>query len=1041
MRSSCPIAGCRLSFVAVFVCLLLPARAAETVPLQSLHHTAWSAESGLGEVMDVQQAPDGFLWLTTSVGVFRFDGVRFETAAQATNGAVVDNDIFSVFVASDGGVWLSTRNAGFLLWKDRKLTVFKDRRCTPAGQVGGLVVEDAPNSLWVRATSGLSHLHNGVCEQPGKAQGYPGGQPAGLFADRSGNVWVKAPTGELLVQPHGQSRFRPSGYATPPSPSATNIRQANDGSLWLSDETGFYRLVPAGAANPAEVKPVRVFAADDRLAPRGDFIFSAGGALWITTADGVRRYGDALSWTLPATATAPHDDFTRKLGLSSNAVSRLLIDREGTVWAASTAGLDRLRRTPLQALVIPDAPQREYAVAAADDGAVWTGNSSLPLTRIAANGAVTTFPQTQHIVCLRRDRNGVLWAAGSGAGSLWALHGDRLETVHYPGEETLPVVSLAVDRNNDVWIMTRDGDTYKRTTGTWEKQNQAMGKRAALLGAMAGDAAGDIWFAFATQVVHWDGKAFHRYSLTDPKLNISTSTMFVRGGHVWFAGRGGIEVFANGTFHLLTFADHTLPGRVSGVVETAGGELWANTFSGALHVTARELQRFFASPGTAVAAEHFDALDGMPGLSGERLPEPSLVEGPTGQLWFATTRGLALLDPARLELLRNHVPPPLQITSVSSGATTVANPVDARLPAHSESLDIQYTALSLAMPERVTFRYKLEGYDREWVDAGQRREAFYTGVPPGHYTFRVLASNNSGIWSTTEAAVPLTIAPAFYQTWTFRGLCVLTGGVLLWWLMRLRVARILHQQQLRLDERTGERERIARELHDTLLQSLFGISLHFSEVLNRMPADDPNRETLAAALDKSDAIMKEGRNRVRDLRGHSDDTCAIASLKEYAEQLQGFGAAEFSAGSSGERRKLAPLVHEEMVMIFREALSNAFHHANARRIELHLCFHPRHLIVTLSDDGRGIDEALLKSGRENHWGLPGMRERARKLRGTLRIDSVVGSGTTIRLTVPAAAAYTGASGRDWWNMLWSGRPVAAQPEAHAASEPGIPAGS
>lgn len=974
---------------------------------QSFHHFSWGADRGIGEVFDVEQAPDGFLWLTTSVGIFRFDGVSFETAGQATGGAVNDSDLFSVFVANDGGIWLSTRNAGLMLWKDQHLTIFKDRRCTPAGQAAGLIVEDAPDSLWIRATSGLSHLKDGVCTQPAKSSGYPGGQPLGLLADRAGSIWVKAPSGGLYFLSHGKQQFQPSGYATPPSAGGTLLRQAPDNSIWIFDDAGLKRLTPVSAKLKGDSKSAPFVTTDTGLSTSGDFLFAPDGSLWLTTPNGLRHYDHADRWQFPVSAATLHgEEITQQQGLSSNAVTSLLVDREGSLWAATTSGLDRLRRTPLTALTLSGTQEHEFAVAAGDGGSIWMGNRSLPLTRIAADLATTTFAQTKQIVCLRRDRNGNVWAAGMGAGSLWQVVDGKLNSIHYPDEETLPVVSLAVDRNNDLWIATRDGDTYRRTGNTWIKENENLHKRSSLLGAMASDDAGNVWFAFSNNLVHWDGAEFHHYTFNDPQLNISTSTMFVSGSRVWLAGRGGIEFFANGQAHRARFLDKDLPGRVSGIVETPTGDLWANTFSGIVHVSSDELKKFIANPSLAITAERFDALDGLPGLSGERLPEPSLIQAPDGKLWFATSRGLASLNPAQLNAFRNRVTPPVVITSVMANGHSSIDTTSVRLPARSESVEFHYTALSLAIPERVFFRYKLEGYDKDWVDAGTRREAFYTSLSPGRYTFRVMACNDAGLWSEATARSVVFLTPAFYQTWIFRGLCILGLAAILWWLVRLRIAGIVHQQQLRLNERLAERERIARELHDTLLQSLFGISLHFQTVLHEMDPDDPNHRLLCDALDKSDTIMREGRDRVRDLRGHKDNPCALESLSDYAAQLQNFQPIVFNASSTGTVRRLEPLAEEEVVLIFREALNNAFHHSGASLIELTLAFEHRHFCVTLTDNGRGIDESvLLTGGREDHWGLPGMRERARKLRADFQIESPAGGGTVIRLSVPSSSAY------------------------------------
>ncbi len=421
-------------------------------------------------------------------------------------------------------------------------------------------------------------------------------------------------------------------------------------------------------------------------------------------------------------------------------------------------------------------------------------------------------------------------------------------------------------------------------------------------------------------------------------------------------------------------------------------------------------------PAYAVSAERFDALDGLPGFSAERIPEPSLAESRDGRLWFATTRGVAWLDPSALHKNRNHLPPPVMISSVIANGKTYPGSSDLTLPAHTDRLEINYTALSLAIPERVMFRYKLEGVDSDWQDAGTRRQAFYTHLPPGNYRFRVIACNNDGVWNETGASLGVVIKPAFYQSWWFVALVVLAAAALLGWVIRLRIGSIARQLQERLAERVAERERIARELHDTLLQSLFGLTLRFHTAANRLPVGDPAREALDDALQQSDKVMQEGRERVLNLRARHTESASLAdALAEIGNQLRAIHPANFQISVQGRPRPLDAIVQEEILLIGREALTNAFSHSGAQNILAELSYQTAALHVCVSDDGRGIDEGVLKAGyRSGHWGLPGMRERAGKMRGELRVGRSRNGGTQIDLQVPAAIVYRAEKRRGPW---------------------------
>ncbi len=1007
----------RLQFTAwLFTAILvLPYAAAwASVPeVLDYHHTMWTSENGLGAVFDIQQAADGYLWLTTSTGVFRFDGVRFQSVEEATNGAVANSEIHTVYLSPSGGLWLKTRAAGQLFWKNGRLTTYKDRRCTPVTQLEG-TAEDHDGSLWLQTSGGLFRLHGSVCEEIGPEHGYPGGFPAAILVDRAGTLWVRTLGGAVLFLSPGQSKFQILDYDAGPISAAfvfatdadyAFLHQAPDGAIWLSDDYGLRRVTGPKVTRTPQISLTR----NDRANPRfGDFTFAADGTLWAVSDKGVRRFDHVDQWPTPqATEAAPGESFTAEHGLSSDAAWKVLTDREGNVWVGTNSGLDRLRRTALTAVSLPAAEEHDFSIAAGDQGSIWTANRSLPLTHVAADGRVTSFPQIRGSICLRRLPDGTIWSAGGQDGMLWRSSGSEFVPMPYPEKELGPVISLAVDRNHDLWINTAAGGTYRLVGGKWSRQDQELGRKPGVLGAMAGDEAGNVWFGFSNYLIEWNGSSYERFSFPNGARGASEMTMAIRGKHVWLGGTGGIALFTGGQFHLVRWKDQNLPGRLSGVLETGTGDLWMNGSSGITHVSAAEVARWLNDPEYAVTAEHLNALDGLPGLSAERVPEPSLAQSTDGRLWFATSRGIAWLDPAALHQNLNRLPPPVLITSVLSNGKAYPGSIDVTLPAHADRLEINYTALSLAIPERVMFRYKLDGVDSDWQEAGTRRQAFYTHLPPGAYRFHVVACNNDGVWNETGAAVGIAMQPAFYQTWWFLVIAVLAAAGLLWWAIRLRIVNIAHQLQERLAERVAERERIARELHDTLLQSLFGLTLRFHTAADRLPFGDPARVALDEALQESDKVMQEGRQRVLNLRSRHTESASLADcLSEVGRQLRAIHPANFEISVEGRPRKLDPNVQDEILLIGREALTNAFRHSGGENINAQVAYRSGALHLCVSDDGRGIDEGVLKAGyRSGHWGLPGMRERANKMRGELRVERSKNGGTEIDLQVPASVVY------------------------------------
>jgi signal transduction histidine kinase/ligand-binding sensor domain-containing protein len=979
--------------------------------IRDVHHTAWTSENGPGAVFDVQQAPDGYLWLTTSKGVSRFDGVRFQSVGEVTRGAVNDNDIFSVFVSSSGGVWLSTRNAGLLLWRQQHLTVSHDRRCTPTAQFGG-VVEGRDGSLWMQAAAGLAHLHGSVCELMGKKDGYPGGQPAGILVDRRGTVWVKAPSGELLSRSSEAARFEVVQDLSGPSGANAYLHEAPDGSIWISDGLGLRRF----ASDASRDLSARVKTPPD-ASPFGDFTFAADGTLWAVTHDGVERFKSAEH--LPGSAkldAASGESFTPSEGLSSNAIFKVIIDREGTVWVATTSGLDRLRHNAFTTVALPPSQEHQFAVAAGDDGAIWTGNISLPLTQVSADGKITSFQRLRRVDCIRRGRNGEIWAAGDGDFHLWRWSKSEFVPMHYPAEDTEQALSLAVDRNSQLWISARGGKVYHLAAGQWSRQDEALGKKPGVLGAMTDDDAGNVWFAFSNNLVRWDGQEYQRFSFPEGPLNISVSTMSVRDDHVWLAGRGGVVLFTHGRFHLVRWQDARLPGRVSGVVETRTGDLWVNGFSGVSHVPAAELKRWINDPDSSIVAEAYDALDGLPGLSAERIPEPSLVEAPNGRLWFATTKRIAWVDPSTLSAYHNSVPPPVWIDTVMANGKVYPDSDHVMLPMHIGSLRIDYTALSLAVPERVRFRYKLDGVDHDWQDSGTRRQAFYTNLSPGNYRFHVMASNNSGVWNEAGASFGFNVRAAFDQTPWFRLICALVVAAILWLLFRLRLMQVTRRIRERLAAQMAERERIARELHDTILQGFYGIILRFQTAADQVPSHEPAHQMIEDALDKAEGLLNQGRDSIRDLRGESGALMELSEeFAKLTEDYRSTTSASFRVEVQGTARAFHPVVRDEIYRIGHESIVNAFKHSHASKIEVELIYGGDAFVLRVFDNGRGIESEVVDAGgRAGHWGMIGMRERAKKIGAQLSVWSGPRAGTEIQLKIAARLAYQESPHRMRW---------------------------
>jgi signal transduction histidine kinase len=458
-------------------------------------------------------------------------------------------------------------------------------------------------------------------------------------------------------------------------------------------------------------------------------------------------------------------------------------------------------------------------------------------------------------------------------------------------------------------------------------------------------------------------------------------------------------------------------------IEDNDHSLWLYTACGLVRLARSELDAWVADPNRAIQATVFDSTDGARSLSSPGHYHPQVAKTPDGKLWFLPWDGVSVIDPHRIPF--NKLPPPVHIEQVvadrkvywqnlsvdaSSSRSSSSQP---RLPPLVRDLMIDYTALSFVAPERVLFRYKLEGRDPGWQNVGARRQAFYNDLPPGNYRFRVAACNNSGVWNEAGTFLDFSIAPAYYQTIWFRVSCVAVFLALLWALHRLRLRRLAYQFNMRLEERVSERTRIARELHDTLLQSFQGLMLRFQTVGEMLPARPLDaKNALEGALDRADQAISEGRDAITDIRASTlasrdlekSITALMTNLSEELAADNG-RSATFRVLVEGTPRAVRPTLQDEIHRIARESLRNAFRHAQAAHIETEITY-GESLRLRFRDDGKGIDRSVVEhGGRSGHWGLPGIRERAKQIGAQLTVWSELGAGTEVELSIPGSIAY------------------------------------
>jgi two-component sensor histidine kinase len=472
-------------------------------------------------------------------------------------------------------------------------------------------------------------------------------------------------------------------------------------------------------------------------------------------------------------------------------------------------------------------------------------------------------------------------------------------------------------------------------------------------------------------------------------------------GILWIGTTSGLAYLSSGRISSIA-GPEAVRGRILGMADDQRGSLWIATVNRVLRVKRQGLLRGQLQDADIREYSLADGLQGTEGVKRDR----SVVKDPHGNIWFSLNAGLSVVHPDLAD--RETAPPVVRVDMVSVNGNPVSSQGLVRIPASQRRIVIDYSALSLAAADRIRFRYRMDGFDHGWSESVTSREAVYTNLGPGPYWFRVAASNSYGAWNGSEAAIPLEIEPAFWQAWWFRLAVLLSLALLTWLIYRLRLLQISRQFEMLVEERAMERTRIARELHDSLLQGFQGLLLYLQVAQHMLPSQpEEARQAIEKVLDQGDQALAEARRAVQNLRDSpvsaGDLPQALAAIgKELSAHDH---TAQLRVMTEGKPQNLDPILRDEVYRFAREALRNAFNHAKAQNIEAEITY-GESFLLRIRDDGVGIDPTVISHGRrDGHWGLPGMRERAESLGAAMEVWSESGAGTEVQLTIPAAIAY------------------------------------
>jgi signal transduction histidine kinase/ligand-binding sensor domain-containing protein len=972
--------------------------------IKELHHTAWGPGQGapLGGAVALAQTTDGYMWIAGPAGLFRFDGTTFERIELPHDPKLSAVSLMSAFAPRSGGLWVGFTFGGVARLKDGRWQVFSTADGLPPSTPWDFA-EARDGTIWVATSADVARFDGTHWQAVGHKMGFPANNYNSiLFVDSQDTIWA-GNSKSLFYLPAGEHQFRERKIAVPTPWQGSSMTESGTGAVWL--DTGFY-LVPV-AQNPPSGQP--------RSSSRGGIVFDADGALWATV-DGLRRIVHPERAPLGSAVRTEDvaDTYGDADGLTSRTVFAFKVDREGNIWAGTTHGLDRFSEpillTPLQSAQNQKIMPRIViaGIAPADGtGGLWVTNGLDAVVRYR-DGRMEPPIITQNVQSLLHGADGTTWFGGED--TVWSERQGRVAQIRSPNPG-VPIQALALDGSGNLWASASGSGVYQLKGNAWTPFGGIAGlPRKSSINVVL-DRLQRLWFSYIDGTVAvLEGGKIESYGPRNG-LQIGTVLAIYSGKNdEWFGGELGLARFVNERFQTVLAVPELPLDGVTGVVEGTDGDLWINCRAGIIHIAASELERNRRSASYRVNGETFGAADGVVGSGSTLRPLPTAIKAGDGTLWFATTGGIYGIDPARRP--HNGVPPVVLIREITVAGRGIDPAAPMTLPSYTTAVRFDYLGLSLTAAEKVRYRYRLDGVDDTWRPITTARQAFYTNLRPGRYVFHVVAANNDGVWNEAGASSVFTIPQAFVQTPWFIALCVIGGIVALWSLVRLRVRQVRHRLEERMVDRMNERNRISRELHDSLLQGFQGLMFRLQAVRQLLPERAVEAvQFLESTMQAGDQAIGEGRNAVENLRSTTfDDRDIATSLSALNNEMDaGIGGPlkpAYRVVVEGKPRELTAVIRNEAYRIAREAVFNGYRHANAANIETEVTFADTEFRIRVRDDGIGVDPQILAQGqRPGHWGLPGMRERSESFGGQLHLWSEGGAGTEIELRIPAQIAY------------------------------------
>lgn len=977
--------GCG-TFVLCAALLLAAPRARALDPNKALTQylrTVWTQEQGLPQdtIRAIAQTKDGYLWLGTDEGLARFDGYEFVVFNKA-NGDLLANAITALAGADDGSLWIGTTN-GFAQYRDGRFQWFTTQEGLPDNDVAGLYT-DHTGALWIVAGIYLSRYEHGTFTNFAPGPEMPITSARTVSEDREHNLVVAGLGGVGLL---AGGRYKPLVDASILGKilvTATVVDRRDH--LWIGGIRGLVERLPSGQVRRYGIRDGLPDAFVRALWEDRD------GNIWVGTNGGLARLTDDHFVALPA---------------SNDLVHCLFEDSEGDVWVGANDGLLRLRDDAFRVYGIPEGLPSDHPNTVFQDhaGRIWVGFHDAGLMRFSRGGyrlftPRDGMPETE-VFSIWEDRlGGLVMATRAG---LVRMNGTEFRTFVPPDPlGRRQIFDALEDSAGRVWLAQPgglgviEGSRYRMVVPGGPLLNDAMVTLCRGLngGVWAGSYGKGLWLIR-------DSAAPRRYTTADGLSSEQIRALYqAPDGTLWIGTLGGgLNSFLDGKFRQFTQKDGLLSDNIGDIVDD-GESLWLGTTRGICRVAKSQLREFAAGTRRTLEPINYGVEDGL--RSAQCAPAFPVGEGgyraSDGRLWFLTSRGLAVFDPAQRR--QSSLPPAIHFRDMTADGRPVDLAHAARLAPGFGRIQIRYTGIHLSAPERVRYSYRLEGLDADWVQAGSRRVINYNSLRHGVYRFTVQAQVAGG--PAAETSLGFELLPHYYETLWFQGLCLAALLGAAWGLYQARLRRIHSDFSLVLSERA----RLAREIHDTLAQGYVGISSQLDAVAMAMPEQaTAARKYLEMARHMARHSLTEARRSVMDLRASALDHQDLAAALESAARMWTAGSGvevelDLASQADGLKRDLPQEIEQQLLRIAQEAVANTLKHAQAAKIRISLCLEERKLSLRIVDDGRGFEQGDAFSPLDGHFGLIGMRERAERLGGQLRLESRPGEGTEVAVTVP-----------------------------------------